>query len=220
MSGVKAKLKVVLQADETIVAESEDPALWQRVLLAINGSSVASFAGTGAVGASAAAAEAIEQQHPLAIDDTIGGESQEVQKFARALGIAASVVEGACAPAKKSPFLTLDMHCWDAMKEQTPGRGSGGTTPMGVAGTLLALWMQSAKLGTATQAEVQKVLGTISIRDNNPMRSIKASEWLQARPGGVIVLNPARAKRAFAIAKAFCTKDWRSDHTWKRQSAE
>ena len=216
MSGVKAKLKVVLQADETIVAESEDPALWQRVLLAINGSSAALMSTAGGGGAG----DTIEQRQKLAADDAFGGESQDVQKFARALGIAASVVEGACAPAKASPFLTLDMHCWDAMKEQTPGRGIGATTPMGVAGTLLALWMQSAKLGTATQAEVQKVLGTISIRDNNPMRSIQSSEWLQGRPGGVIVLNPARAKRAVAIAKAFCTKDWRSDHTWKGQIAE
>ena len=214
MSGVKAKLKVVLQADETVVAESEDPALWQRVLLAINGN-------PGALPGTAASGDAGDQrQQQQAADEGFGGESQEVQKFAKMLGVAASVVEGACAPAKTSPFLTLDMHCWNAMKEQTPGRGIGSMSPMGVAGTLLAFWMQASKLGAATQAEGQKVLGTISIRDTNPVRSIQSSEWLQGRAGGVIVLNPARVKRAVAIAKAFCSKDWRSDLTWKGQNAE
>jgi hypothetical protein len=35
MNEVKAKLQVILKADETVVAVSEDPALWQRMLLAI-----------------------------------------------------------------------------------------------------------------------------------------------------------------------------------------
>jgi hypothetical protein len=213
MSGVKAKLKVVLQADDTVVAESEDPALWQRVLLAINGNPAA-MPSTTSIGS------ATSQSQQLPADEGFGGESEEVKKLAKMLGVTANVVEGACAPSKSSPFLTLDMHCWDAMKEQTPTRGIGSLSPMAVAATLLALWMQASKLGTATQAEVQKILGTINIRDANPARSIQSSEWLQGRAGGVVVLNPARAKRAVAIAKAFCSKDWRSDLTWKGQIAE
>jgi hypothetical protein len=213
MSGVKAKLKVVLQADETVVAESEDPALWQRVLLAINGN-------PSALGSAATRSGTAEQGQPPPMEEGLGGESQDVQKLARMLGVAPDVVEGACAPARASPFLTLDMHCWDAMKDQTPARGIGAMSPMGVAATLLAFWMQATKLGQATQAEVQKILGTINLRDANPTRSIQSSDWLQGRTGGVIVLNPARAKRSVAIAKAFCTKDWRSDSTWKGTSAE
>ena len=34
---MKAKLTVTLKADEVVVAEAEDPVLWQKVLLAIQG---------------------------------------------------------------------------------------------------------------------------------------------------------------------------------------
>jgi hypothetical protein len=212
MSGVKAKLKVVLQADETIVAESDDAALWQRILLAINGGAGRSDPLAGAPGAEAGDSDAAKVHKA---DENFGGESQELQRFAKWLGIAPSILQGACAPAKVSPYLTLDMHCWNAMKEQTPSRGIGSMSPMAIAGTLMALWMQSAKLGNATQAEGQKILATIGTRDSNPVRSIQSSDWLQGRAGGVIVINPARSKRAVAIARAFCSQDWRSDLAWK-----
>lgn len=32
----KAELKVILKADDTVVAESVDPSLWQNILVAIN----------------------------------------------------------------------------------------------------------------------------------------------------------------------------------------
>jgi hypothetical protein len=84
-----------------------------------------------------------------------------------------------------------------------------------MAATLLTLWMQTAKLGNTTQAEAQKVLGTINLRDANAQRSIQTADWLQARTGGVIVVNPARIKKALAIARAFCMQDWKTDLAWK-----
>lgn len=213
MSGVKAKLKVVLQADETVVAESEDAALWQRVLLAIN---------TGIGDPDPLTEHKQQRQDPTLRQqiDPAPGDADELGRFARSVGTTVEVVQGACSPSKASPYLTLDMHCWNTMKEQTPARGQGSISPMAVAATLLTLWMQAAKLGNATQAEAQKVLATINLRDANAARSIQGSEWLQGRSGGVIVLNPARAKRAIAIAKAFCTQDWRSDVTWKGGPSE
>ncbi|MCW5622277.1 MAG: hypothetical protein KIS79_14315 [Burkholderiales bacterium] len=208
MSGVKAKLKVVLQANDTVVAESEDAVLWQRVLLAIN-------KGIGAGCSSLLEDEASPPPEDAGHIPNIprASDGDDLGRFARAVGISAAIIEGACAPSKTSPYLTLDMHCWNAMKEQTPPRGPGSISPMAVAATLLALWMQTAKLGAATQAEAQKVLGTINLRDANATRSIQQAEWLQGRGGGVIVLNPARAKRAVAIARAFCSQDWKSDLT-------
>lgn len=218
MSGVKAKLRVVLQADETVVAESDDAGLWQRVLLAIN---------KGAGGGSSLLEDEGQLRLPAQATDPQRsgnlpslGDDDDVARFAKAVGINVAIMEGACAPSKTSPYLTLDMHCWNAMKEQTPPRGPGSISPIAVAATLLALWMKTAKLGTATQAEAQKVLGTINLRDSNAARSIQAAEWLQGRAGGVIVLNPARAKRAVAVARAFCSQDWKSDLTWKGSSAE
>lgn len=203
MSGVKATLKVVLQANDTVVAESEDAALWQRVLLAIN---------KGNLGESGALAleegiPPIRKQGPTRthLDSSA---DDEVSRFAEVLGISSETLVGACAPAKESPYLTLDMHCWNTLKEQTPPRGQGSVSPMALAGTLLALWMQTARLGNATQAEAQKVLGTINLRDSNAVRSIKSTEWLQGRAGGVIVVNPAKSKKAVAVARAFCEQDW------------
>jgi hypothetical protein len=91
---------------------------------------------------------------------------------------------------------------------------------MAVAATLLSLWKQSAKLGNATQAEAQKVLETINLNDKNPTRSVAGAEWLKALGGGSVVVNPARSKRAVAIARAFCQQDWQSDMTWKGGAAE
>ncbi|MFN0301171.1 MAG: hypothetical protein ACKVQU_12570 [Burkholderiales bacterium] len=215
MSGVKATLKVVLQANDTVVAESDDATLWQQVLLAIN-------KGPGTAGASLVAGDAaVPQTSGLRTGDlSSGDEDDDVSRFARAVGVGTDVIQGACAPSKTSPYLTLDMHCWNAMKEQTPSRGPGSVSPIAVAATLLALWMQSAKLGTATQADAQKVLGTINIRDGNAVRAIQAAEWLQGRSGGVIVINAARAKRAVSVARAFCSQDWRSDQTWKGGKVE
>lgn len=220
MSGVKAKLKVVLQADETVVAESEDAGLWQRVLLAINNKGAGGGDPSLLDDADASTPSARRPDPRRTGDLPTAGNGDDVARFARAVGISADTIEGACAPSRTSPYLTLDMHCWNAMKEQTPPRGPGSISPIAAAATLLSLWMQTAKLGAATQAEAQKVLGTINLRDANAARSIQAAEWLQGRAGGVIVLNPARAKRAVAVARAFCSQDWKSDLTWKGGSAE
>jgi hypothetical protein len=219
MTGVKAKLKVVLQADDTVVAESEDAGLWQRVLMAIN-------KGAGDLGAldHVSLVESVEKRtiasHASPGESPDAGGDEAVARFAKLLGLDVATVVGACAPSQTSPYLTLDMHCWNSLKDQTPSRGPGSVSPLAIAATLLALWMQAAKLGNVSQGEAQKVLSTINLRDANPTRSIRGADWLQARSGGVIVVNPARIKRAIALARAFCAQDWRSDTGWKGSVAE
>lgn len=208
MSGVKATLKVVLQANDTVVAESEDPVLWQRVLHAINkgmGDGNEFLLGNEEKPSNIQKGTQQQKHH------SDSGTEDEIGRFAEFLGVSVEELVGACAPSKESPYLTLDMHCWNSLKEQTPPRGLGSVSPMALAGTLLALWMQVAKLGTATQAEAQKVLKTINLRDTNAARSIKGTDWLQGRSGGVIVINPARTKKAVAVARAFCDQNWNID---------
>lgn len=223
VSGVKATLKVVLQANDTIVAESEDATLWQRVLIAINSGDAkaldpptkpAERAGTDQGGGDAA------DKRPEGDGESRGGADEAVIKFARSIGVSPEQVIGACYPSKTAPFLSLDMHCWNTLKDQTPASGRGSLSPMAVAATLLSLWKQAAKLGNATQAEAQKVLETINLNDKNPTRSVAGAEWLKALGGGFVVVNPARIKRAIAIARAFCQQDWKSDMTWKGGAAE
>lgn len=198
---VKAKLKVILQADETIVAETEDPVLWQKVLLAINQGGGENFTPNNSNQTSNRADPGSDS----------GSAGNAVDKFAQLLGLSREVVEGACAPSTADPYLHLDIHCWEAMKSQTPERGPTAYSPMAIAATLLTLWFRAAGLGSPTQAQARAVLGTISIQDRNASRGIQRSDWLQSRPGGAIVLNPAHATRAATIAKSFCAKDWKGE---------
>lgn len=221
MSGVKAKLKVVLQADETVVAESDDAALWQRVLLAINTGDIASLAPPPAPAKPAGSREVEGTSAQTSQFDAIpDGVDEAVVRFAKNIDASVEQVLGACSPSRESPYLTLDMHCWSSFKDDTPARGPGAVGPMAMAATLLALWAQASKFGNATQAEAQKVLATINLRDPNAARAIAGTEWLQGRPGGVVVVNPARIRRAAALARAFCQQAWKSDMTWKGGTAE
>jgi hypothetical protein len=219
VSGVKAKLKVVLQADETVVAESDDAALWQRVLVAINSSDITALTPPPATAGGIPQGEAPNGRAGQ-LDATPEGADEAVVRFAKSISVPVELVLGACSPSRESPYLTLDMHCWNTFKDETPPRGPGSIGPMALAATLLALWAQASKFGSATQAEAQKVLATINLRDPNAARAIAGTEWLQGRPGGVVVVNPARIRRAAALARAFCQQDWRADSAWKGSAAE
>jgi len=210
MSSVKASLTVTLKADDVVVAEVEDPALWQQVLTAINSGS-SKFAG---------------QDQPLilpannsAFDNSasaMSGNGAFIGQFATQLGVEVPVVVGACAPTVDGTFMHLDPHCWEVMKRQLPARGILAVAPLAVPATLLALWFAKANLGIPTQAQAKTVLGTISVNDPNASRSIENTVWLQRRSGGQIVINPAQISQAVKLAKCFCSKDWSS---WKGTQA-
>ena len=192
---IKAKLKIALFANDTVVAETEDPALWQKVLLAINS------------GATDLGAAATNPAHTL-VPPTPMNTSDVVDKFAKELGISREQLEGACAPALEPPHLHLDRHCWEAMKKQTPERGPTAYSAIAVSATLLALWFKASGQSAPTLAQAQAVLGTIDLKDQNAARGIERTEWLQSRPGGTIVINPSRVSQAVAIARSFCSKSW------------
>ena len=194
---IKAKLRISLFANDTIVAETEDPTLWQNVLLAIN---------SGATDISPAAAPALAPRTgappaPMNSNDA-------VDKLARELGLSSDELEGACAPTMEPPYLHLDRHCWEAMKKQTPERGPSAYSAIAVSATLLALWFKASGQSSPTLLQAQAVLGTIDLKDQNAARGIERTGWLQSRPGGTIVINPSRVSQAVAIAKSFCSKNW------------
>jgi hypothetical protein len=185
---VKAALRLVLMADDTVVAESEDASLWQKVLVAVNGGqAVAPLAGP--------------QPETPGLDGDVS-----VVQFAEEIGVEVAQLRGACDPRTEAPYLNLDARSWEALKRNTPSRGPGAVAPMALAATMLALWFRAAKLGSPTQAQAKAVLDTLGVEDKNPSRAIKLSDWLQARPGGVIALNPAQITRAAQVARAFCLK--------------
>lgn len=210
MSQVKAKLVVVLKADEVVVAESEDALLWQRVLKAIN-------SGTNELAGEGPEHEHQSNNHELFEDNESQDTSTPIGKFARQLGLKTNAIKGACDPTTAEPYLQLDMHHWSAVKTQLPPRGPSALSPIVVASTLLGLWFRAANLGNPTQAQAQRVLATISVQDKNPSRGVKAAPWLQPRAGGQVVINAAQVERAILLAKCFCAKNWKA---WKSAQVE
>jgi hypothetical protein len=203
---VKATLSVILKANDVVVAEVEDPVLWQRILTAINrgkndGNLDPDGAGAGRDG------------DGLLTDDVSGNNGERpatgsVDALAKQLGIDAAVVQGACSPTNQEPYLHLDAHCWEVMKRQLPARGPTALSPIVAAATMLALWFNKAGLGNPTQAQAKAVLATINVGDPNASRSIQNATWLQGRAGGQIILNPAEISKAVKLTKSFCSKDW------------
>lgn len=203
MSGPKAKLTVILKADETVVAEIENADLWQRILALIN---------KGAKdGHTDLAPDDAREQESLRGEDGDGDGSfgASVGRFAKSLGIQAEYVISALSPSSMSPYLTLDHHAWAAMKKGVPNRGPGSLSTTGLAATLLALWFKEARLNiSVTQAMAAAVLQSVNVVDKNPSRGIKNSKWLQPRAGGIILLNAAEISNAQKLAASFCTKSW------------
>lgn len=188
---IKAELKIVLKANETVIAESSDPILWQNVLAAINTPSAGSTN------------ENLGQSDKGSLLSAKGPE----QELAKEIGVSVEVLKGACSPSNDAPFIHLDKHHWEALKKGTPKRGPKAIAPIALAATLLILWKEKAKLGDSTKADSQKVLATIGLTGKNFSRAIGNCEWLQSR-NKAIVINPAQTSRAIALAKTYCTKEW------------
>jgi len=196
---VKAKLCVILKADEVEVASSEDSDLWQNVLLAITGVKPM----TPRAEQSAPPAAPTPGMPPAATDGT-----SPLSKMAAAIGVEVRLLEGACSPSTEAPFMTLDAHRYEAMKKALPARGEKSISNIQLAGTLLGLWFYYAGLGNVTQSQAQMILDPLGKRDPNPGRGIANAHWIQTRAGGQFAINPAEITVATTIAQCFCSKDW------------
>ena len=191
-SPIKTNLKISLFAGNQLVAESDDPILWQSVL-----SSITRKAST--ISSSTTEPPALGEQ----TDDDLSG---YIQKFAQQIGVDSDHVVGACSPSLESPYLHLDMHYWEAMKRNTPSRGPAAISNIAAAATLLCLWFKVAKMnGLPTAKNCKDVLDTIGIQEANPTRSLTNTSWLQSRSNGVVI-NPAEASKAIDFAKLYCSK--------------
>ncbi len=197
---IKAELKIVLHAGNTVIAESCDPILWQKVLAAISTPVDSSTdANLGDIG-----------QTDIGDLSHAGGATG---KMAKEIGVSVDVLKGACGPSASEPFIHLDKPYWEAMKKNTPERGAKAIAPLALAATLLILWKEKAKLGNSTIKDAQAVLGTLGQRDNHASRSIKNCGWLQLRQNNIII-NPAKASNATLLAKAYCTQEW---NNWQEE---
>lgn len=194
---VKAKLRVVLMADDLTVAETDDAAIWQAVLNAVHGAPM--HLQSSAPRAISASEQPAQTGEPEPTTNDL------LARFAQRLDVPAEDLEGACSPTTTPPFLHLDELYWEAFRQGMPERGRNAIGPMQLAGTLLALWFKQANLGNPSQAQAQAVLQTINLRDKNPSRAIQNCQWLQPRNGG-FQINPAMMSRAIEVARAYCTR--------------
>lgn len=208
-SVLRAAMSVVLKANDVVVAEVENPTLWNAVFAAINAgnSSLSSASLTQSLQVPSAAIGS--SGSPYAADAASNTPALEpIDKFAKELGLEKLTVEGACDPSTSDPFITLDRHCWESMKSTLPARGTSAISPIVLASTILALWNRHAGFGSVTQALAQNALAQIGARDSNPTRGLDGCDWLQRKQGGAVTVNPARVSRAIVIAACFCSRDW------------
>ncbi len=189
---VKAKLRVVLMADDLTIAESEDEALWRRTFDAISTGSLP------AVPADAVATSSI---------GVPPGQPDARERFAREVDVTTDDVEGACGPSSESPYLHLNPRYWEALKANTPPRGPGSVAAPVLAATLLVLWFRALELGATRVEDVHKVLATLGLQDRNTPRAIRNCSWLILRNNDTEVLvNPAEMTKAVALCRGYCLK--------------
>lgn len=180
---IKANLVVRLFAGDVLVAETADAVLWNQVLARITGGG--------------------EARDSLGAGLDEGSGESSIERLAAELGLEVAEVEGALDPDSEPPFLRLDAKTWERFTEATPSRGQNAVPSIVLAVTALAVWFDVLGLGLPTQAQAQRVLGTIHVTDKNPSRGIRNCEWLRSRGEGVAI-NPARASKGYAVVRAYC----------------
>lgn len=200
----KKRLRIALFANEELFCESSDPALWQAVFSAIYGINAMpasqSMSGNQPATQSFSGGSIPSRANPSGAPGLEG--------FASDLGVEVAVLQGACDPTETEPFLQLDHDSWESFKTQLGDRGKHAVSPMAAAVTLLALWLKQLGLGSPSVAQAQKVLATIGVRDTNAGRGISRADWLQSKPGGQVIIHPAKGSKARLFAACFCNNDW------------
>ena len=188
---IKALLRIQLYAGEVLVAETDDPTLWQRVLALLTRDD-----------------DEDSNRERVAVPDTsatVESPSDPVLRFADLLELPEAVVQSALAPSEEPPFLYLDARIWEAFTKNFPSRGRGSVPAVVLALTALALWFDCLRTNPPTTTQAQAVLRTIYVTGRNLTRSVDNCDWLQKR-GNQVAVSPAEVSRAVAVVRAFCMK--------------
>jgi len=190
---IKAQLKLILQADDVVIAESDDPRIWQAAFQAIQGADVEKVLGRSGP-ATDSGIHWVPEEERSAILSLAGDLEVDPQDLL-----------SACHPRMIAPYVFLNKHYWEAFKHQTAERGRTAVSNAVLALTLLLLWGEKIHLERISLRDGMAVLRTIMARDDHASRAVENCSWLQ-KTSGRIVLNPEKISRAVAIARAFCTR--------------
>jgi len=185
---IKARLMLILKADDVTVAESDDPEIWAAAFDAIQtGLDQGGLRRTG---------EEISEWVPEE-------ERVAIRSFAAELGIDVKDVLASCHPRTMPPYLFLNRRYWEAFKRQTPERGRNSISNAVLSMTLLLLWAERINLDRVSLRDGMAVLRAISAGDEHASRAVENCSWLQ-RSTGRVVINPDEISKAIAVARAFC----------------
>lgn len=190
---IKAQLKLILTADNVVIAESDNPEIWQAAFQAIQGANVEQVLGVNG------------STRNGTIDWVPEEERAAILSLADDLGIEPQDLLSACHPRMIAPYIFPNKHYWEAFKHQTAERGRTAVSNAVLAITLLLLWGEKINLERVALRDGIAVLRTIVARDDHASRAVENCPWLQ-KSSGRIVLNPEKISRAIAIARAFCTR--------------
>lgn len=198
---LKARLKIVLMAEDVVVAETDDPQIWQAAFQAIQGDPTALKP---------------EADEDASVEWVPEEERIAIKALAKELRVEVQDVMAACHPRPIPPYIFLSKYHWEAFKRNTPERGRNAVSNAVLALTLLLLWAEKAHIERITVRDGYAVLRAISTRDEHASRAIENCPWLQTGGGGVH-LNPACISDAIAVARAFCLKQ--TPETREREEA-
>jgi hypothetical protein len=187
----KPDLIVRLFAGETLVDQSTDAGLWQRVLSEIRGLT--------------SAPPNIPDRPPVFGRDG-SDTSAAVRAFAKSVSVTPEEIVGSLGPTSEAPFIHLNSHDWEALKRNTPIKGPGAVSPSVLSATALVLWQKHSDTGDITLQTVRATMSTIDLDDQNAARSVNNCEWLQTR-GNRLALNPSRSSAATRLLRAYCRRE-------------
>jgi hypothetical protein len=187
----KPDLTVKLFAGDTLVDQSTDVALWQRVLSEIRGLTL-----------SPPATDSLPDQARNEGQDS----SLAIRAFAKSLSVTPEEILGSLDPTAEAPFIHLNSHDWEALRRNTPPKGPGAISSSVLAATALVLWQKHSRIGEITLQTVRSTMNTIDLDDKNAARSIANCEWLQTKANR-IALNPSRASVAVRLVKSYCRRE-------------
>jgi hypothetical protein len=191
---VKANLRMILMADDVVVAESDDPQLWQAAFRAMT------------TGAGVGELDPVGATHLAGARDWLGEEEQlALSAFAEELGVEPAVVRAACSPRAIAPYVFPDKLHWEAFKKCTPERGRTAVSNIVLALTLLLLWAEKIRVERVTMRDGTAILRTIGARDEHPGRAVENCAWIERRMNR-LVINPEEVSKAIAVARGYCLK--------------
>lgn len=187
----KPDLIVKLFAGDTLVDQSTDVGLWQRVLAEVRGMTLPK----------AATPTALEFSEIETKDA-----SAAVRAFAKSVNVTSEEIVGSLSPIPEAPYIHLNSHDWEALKKNTPVKGPGAVSPSVLAATALVLWQKHSNIGDISLQAVRAVISTIDLEDPNAARSIANCEWLQTKASR-LALNPSRSSAATRLLRAYCRRE-------------